>query len=98
MTKTDRAGQERDGTRREQDRAGADRATARQQDAKRLRKLQRRIDRLESEVAWLSRVVREASEHSDALATGPCPNCSRGVLVQRNGELRCRTCEYRRYL
>jgi len=63
--------------------------------ANRVQELQRRIDDLEAEVAWLVRVVEE---HEDARATGPCTNCSRGVLVHRNGELRCSACGYGRFL
>lgn len=60
--------------------------------------LERRIERLEGELAWLRRVVRSDGEATEREATGPCPNCSRGVLVGRRGELRCSACGYSRFL
>lgn len=64
----------------------------------RMRELERRVEQLEDEVRWLRRVLMTEGEQEGRQATGPCPNCARGVLVHRNGELRCSSCEYSRFL
>jgi hypothetical protein len=65
---------------------------------KRVRELETRVEQLESQVRWLRRVIRANGESDGSRAVGPCPNCSRGVLVHRNDELRCSSCGYHRFI
>ncbi|MFC7078796.1 hypothetical protein [Halorussus caseinilyticus] len=63
-----------------------------------VRELENRVNRLESQVEWLRRMVRSNGENADAAAVSPCPHCRRGVLVRRNDALQCSACEYSRFL
>ncbi len=63
-----------------------------------MRELERRVGRLEAELAWLRRAVEADGEDAGAVAVGPCPGCGRGVLVRRRDELRCSTCGYVTFL
>jgi hypothetical protein len=65
---------------------------------KQVRKLEARVEQLESEVRWLRRVVRANGESGGSAVVGPCPNCSRGVLVHHNDEIRCSSCRYSRFM
>ncbi|MFC4552563.1 MULTISPECIES: hypothetical protein [Halorussus] len=63
-----------------------------------LRELESRVDRLESEVAWLRRAVQIDGERNDHLVMGPCPRCAVGVLARQNDRLECSDCGYSRFL
>ena len=63
-----------------------------------MNELERRVERLESEVQWLRRALAASGEQNGPMAVGACPNCSGGVLMRRGGELRCDTCGYSHFL
>ncbi|USZ69798.1 hypothetical protein NGM10_17020 (plasmid) [Halorussus salilacus] len=63
----------------------------------RLNDLERRVERLESELRWLRRAVETRGEATESVV-GPCPDCQQGILRHRGGELRCDACGYARFL
>ncbi|WP_135827132.1 hypothetical protein [Halorussus ruber] len=83
---------------READRERGGRRERNRRRERRVRELEARVEQLESEIRWLRRVVRANSETEGSAVVGPCPNCSRGVLVHRNDELRCSSCRYSRFM
>lgn len=63
-----------------------------------MNELERRIERLESEIEWLRRILDARGEQGGSLAVGACPNCGTGVLMRHGDELRCATCGYSQFL
>ena len=64
----------------------------------RMNELERRVERLESEIEWLRRALAAGGEQNGPLAVGGCPNCGTGVLMRYGGELRCDSCGYSHFL
>lgn len=63
-----------------------------------MQELERRVDRLEADVAYLRRVVETGGPDEEVPTVGPCSRCGTGILVGQGGEIRCTVCGYARFL
>lgn len=76
----------------------ADRPRRSRRRVSRMNELERRVERLESELQLLRRALDARGEQNAPMAVGACPNCPNGVLMRYGSELRCDTCGYSHFL